>query len=902
MAEKFDWDSSGLDKKKFTALANLLAFLFNKIAGEKSLSHENEGYDTDSISIAAYSESYECHSATSHDHGELKIQFLDCLAELVGNVESRPSTCTSMDDREKGVTIWATKAGGFKERDIVFLNGLANLLGCLASANKDEKKADDLWTAILGHYAHEIESQFIPDLKYSLEECKEAFRASADASFSVIRERIETLNKVVFENSDPHLKAMERHRLLVEKAYALREDESVCQLLMDSADANARTRSLWSIISLLGGLQAIFRVFKNICQTVPGFKAVTINPIPYDKALERPIEKPLNLEQTLQLLGLQLDSSTIAKITRGKCLISKAQEQFDLLQKQVPSVHAEMQMMLYFSTHGRLLRDLFPYLGCNQLSCFMCTNFLEFFSYSRIPTRGCDVALLQPWSVPELTELTPGGIQCVPTTLRWLEDCVISILKRRLDRKSMPLDAWVANETSSRDEERHGLHEMSDLMNTELHTEQGNVTKALESISLEQGATMAQIDNENPALEGMHHEEPLRECNSCSRLTTRTCSVCNKGNYCSLECEKERSKGHRVTCTESSLISAHHLFECLMMNTIPERQDVVVDFGFNHFWSFEDRSNLLGLYQGLYRLGVPAEAIHKWQVEGSLVANIKSQFLGAPKGPRGGYFSWFLEKVDVLQKDENVARTSFDRAHLFLEKEDQKKELADLQPQAKMKSFHLLVLLCRLARPKPRENAWFDFGFCACSDEEEENLLVRLYSRLLFGSGLLDDVEAPGIACGSQSDTATFSNFWYAYESGKLIELMDARGLASERKEISCLEAFLSRPDDEPRPTIWSLKKFLAIDDPAKFPVSRPVGIDYGFENCQTMKEMRTLMDIYKSLLLKADPLDLHEACLEGKLFEFAQWYVEMDEGHRRLMENPYPLEPWEDSEEMEVD
>jgi hypothetical protein len=49
-------------------------------------------------------------------------------------------------------------------------------------------------------------------------------------------------------------------------------------------------------------------------------------------------------------------------------------------------------------------------------------------------------------------------------------------------------------------------------------------------------------------------------------------------------------------------------------------------------------------------------------------------------------------------------------------------------------------------------------------------------------------------------------------------------------------------------------------------------------------------MEIYKRLLLKATPLDLHEAYLEGKLFEFAQRFHNMDEEHRRLMKNFYPL------------
>jgi hypothetical protein len=36
--------------------------------------------------------------------------------------------------------------------------------------------------------------------------------------------------------------------------------------------------------------------------------------------------------------------------------------------------------------------------------------------------------------------------------------------------------------------------------------------------------------------------------------------------------------------------------------------------------------------------------------------------------------------------------------------------------------------------------------------------------------------------------------------------------------------------------------------------------------------------------------MDLHRACVTGKLFEFATAYLEMEEGWRSLLGNPYPL------------
>ena len=90
--------------------------------------------------------------------------------------------------------------------------------------------------------------------------------------------------------------------------------------------------------------------------------------------------------------------------------------------------------------------------------------------------------------------------------------------------------------------------------------------------------------------------------------------------------------------------------------------------------------------------------------------------------------------------------------------------------------------------------------------------------------------------------------------------------------------------------SVWSLKKFLAIEQLAKYPPIPAVSFDHGLMSCETFEETCILMEIYKRLLTKADPLELHATCLKGKLFEFAQGFHKMDKAYQRLMRNVYPL------------
>lgn len=392
----------------------------------------------------------------------------------------------------------------------------------------------------------------------------------------------------------------------------------------------------------------------------------------------------------------------------------------------------------------------------------------------------------------------------------------------------------------------------------------------------------------------------LDECYVCTRPTSRKCSICNKDAYCSESCEEKRSGSHIFTCTKRPLTTADYLYRSIADDRLPDDEDVRKDFGFNHLTSYGDQSKLLGLYKGLwFSDDITVEEIHKWQVEGSLVTNIKEYFYNIPEECRGGYFPWFLNNTHILDQpmttkeaQGKIISTFFDKARSYLIEEDRQKDLKDLEPEAKRQAYIFLAASLHAASPNPIEPNWNNFGFCTCDSEREEGELGSLYLRLLHGyeqffSDLPDRYRLQHL---SGLETASFTEFWQAFESRSLIQLMDAKGLKNDRLRFPYLETYLSVPPSGLQPSVWSLKQFLAVNSPADFPPCRAVNFDYGFRNCQTFEEICILMEIYRRLLTKVNPLELYKACLAGQLFEFAAKFDKMDEAHRRLMRNFYPL------------
>ncbi|PGH16437.1 hypothetical protein AJ79_01768 [Helicocarpus griseus UAMH5409] len=361
---------------------------------------------------------------------------------------------------------------------------------------------------------------------------------------------------------------------------------------------------------------------------------------------------------------------------------------------------------------------------------------------------------------------------------------------------------------------------------------------------------------------------------------------------------------------------------CIQADILPDDGDTLRDFGFLNLASSDDRCNLLGLYEGLFLCGVTPEQLHEWQVEGSLVKNIRNVFYNIPPVDRGEYFPWFFKRTYILDGDGTVPSDQEVRAKMtammcekarsYLDAEDRLKEPTELKPSAKQRCFHFVAMICHTPRPHPTDEAWDDFGFAICLSEHEETNLARLYWRLLFGNAR--GVNSSTAGHDNQSPpTATFTEFWQAFESHTIDQLMDSKGLVRQRSHFNHHAAFF-RPPNDLRPSIWSLMQFLRLNDPAKYPPNAAVEADYGFMNCRTFAETCILTGIYRKLLgidvadlsyfplsigpreAVADPVKMHyEGCVKGKLFEFLSGIQWVSKEHRRLMKNFYPLKPMED-------
>lgn len=308
-------------------------------------------------------------------------------------------------------------------------------------------------------------------------------------------------------------------------------------------------------------------------------------------------------------------------------------------------------------------------------------------------------------------------------------------------------------------------------------------------------------------------------------------------------------------------------------------------------------SKLFGVYQGLYQSGkFSPEDIHEWRVRGLLIDKIKEFYFAIPEERRGQYFPWFLKNTHLLEhpmtKDEaerKLVATFHDRAIPYLDAEDRGKPAEDLEPRAKAASFHLLAHLLRRMSPNPMESNWYNFGFVTCCGHREECELVDIYLLLLTESDGTFFYEFHN-SRRDITQPATFTEFWKAHEARALIQLIDSKGLKKLRSRLRFLERFLSVPPGHPRPSVWDLKVFLEVNDPMDHPPVSSVGVDYGFYNCRTFEDTCTLMEIYGRILQTGDPLELHEACVRGELFQLASRHVRMEERWRVLMRNPYPL------------
>lgn len=210
----------------------------------------------------------------------------------------------------------------------------------------------------------------------------------------------------------------------------------------------------------------------------------------------------------------------------------------------------------------------------------------------------------------------------------------------------------------------------------------------------------------------------------------------------------------------------------------------------------------------------------------------------------------------------------------YLSEEDQAIGLLRLQPASKQDSAQLLGAVLRGKLLPKGTNAFHTFGFVTLRNESDERTLGGLYAAILQES-----TDPPSI----------FREIMQAVETHTLVDLIKRKEYSHILSQLpSSLSTFLAAPVAE-RPTVWHLMQFAADESSTSPPAY--LQRDYGFKMCRLREEVQRLKDIYWDLLKTVDPIELHYACVHGRLYRFAKLRGSAIPKDERLMNNDSPAE-----------
>ncbi|KAJ7080552.1 hypothetical protein C8R44DRAFT_70268 [Mycena epipterygia] len=386
---------------------------------------------------------------------------------------------------------------------------------------------------------------------------------------------------------------------------------------------------------------------------------------------------------------------------------------------------------------------------------------------------------------------------------------------------------------------------------------------------------------------------PRHLCASCGVSARVRCSACKKVWYCSKECQQKEWPGHLVDCNPGRPItSADRLRAAVHRQTVPEDFETLSDYGFSRVDEMGGKI-LLNVYASVFEEGVRSRDLQKWKTSGILLEEVEKllkrlemwktyQFMRwfeahryafdptMPAAEEGGQFALILQaaRVKLWNDVGDFPSQNIDEIDCVIRDHWSEERTA----------FFLFRSMLEMCHPAPQLDSWVCFGFCACHDEAEEGFLNLTYKIL--------------------SERCSYDEFFTAYNTSKIIELLDANGLRGRRIVHPYLEDALS---GSPRmfKSVWYLKQHAQDTTSVRSNLTPSVNVDYGFMNCTSESEYQDLKEMYKGIFERSDanPLKLHEACISGTLYEYVLGvFPELKtkknraKKFKRLLRNLYPL------------
>ncbi|QRV98532.1 MYND Zn-finger protein [Ceratobasidium sp. AG-Ba] len=377
------------------------------------------------------------------------------------------------------------------------------------------------------------------------------------------------------------------------------------------------------------------------------------------------------------------------------------------------------------------------------------------------------------------------------------------------------------------------------------------------------------------------------QCQHCGKSSEglKRCTACSGVWYCNSSCQKSDWPIHLLSCNIGRPVtSADRLGAAIRQGIAPADTQTCQDYGFLHTPRPDDIEKRMKIYSLLVDdLGIKTKTIHQWREDGVLGSMIKTTLEASLSEHelQGVEYEWFSKHQTTFGESpppvDDTQTWFLDAYHKTRELIARNTTKADFNRLRSVGSFYeyflFYTLILQGARPAPcdRTGLWVHFGFCACFNEAEEAQLGDSYLSLLR--------------------VITFREFIYGCETSSLLRLFATHGLTIPNPYIRDLLC-----DMQMRNSVWDLKEFACGDDALRGDIepALPICVDYGFFNCMDSGEEIALREVYKDILGRpdSDALALHQACLQGKIFDYCSKLVVLnpEDKFRRLMMNLYPL------------
>lgn len=382
-------------------------------------------------------------------------------------------------------------------------------------------------------------------------------------------------------------------------------------------------------------------------------------------------------------------------------------------------------------------------------------------------------------------------------------------------------------------------------------------------------------------------------CSSCGVTSaSKICKGCFRVYYCNTECRLTDWSRHIFLCNpRREVTSADYLALDVREHRPPTHKQTCLDWGFEKAQvtiSMEARDRLLALYTELIEaLGVKPAQLHKWRTEGRLFLEIKALYDALPVDApthRSESYRWVLEHRDVIEtpsisSEERIAYLDRGYRPVWIRLGRSPSTPLDKiingvedLPTTMRSCFYLYRYALGNNYPAPSDNIYLQFGFGVCRDGHQEyGALCETYRNL--------------------ARVTPLDEFYAAYSTGKLFDLFGHKDvvvrLRPSRAEplrdiLECM------PHTEKLKTVWHLEQCLAgiwnattVGKTIHYmDLPKTAGMDYGFGNCEDNEEhQRKLGKLYRVFFadINADPLKLHKAFMENRLFAFLADDMRMD-------------------------